>query len=112
MRGKVVAIIQARMNSTRLPGKMLMRLGQKTVIEQVISQVSCSRRIDQIVVATTIDPSDDCLAESAEDRDIVVFRGNPTDVLERYYHCACQHKADVIVRITGGQFAAPVISKS
>lgn len=96
----ILAIIQARMSSSRLPGKVLRDLGGKPVLERVISRVSRSRYISSVVVATTADPSDDPIAEFCELHDTRLFRGSLYDVLDRYYQCARENQADVIVRIT------------
>lgn len=97
---RVVAIIQARMGSTRLPGKVLMPLGNRTVLEQVIHQLSFSRRIDEVVLATTLEPSDEGLVDVAERRGIPIYRGSAADVLDRYYQAASRQSASVVVRIT------------
>lgn len=98
---KIVAIIQARMGATRLPGKMTMDLSGQPVIRRVFERVKLSRFINEIWLATTINPEDDILAEWAEQNKINYFRGSAEDVLDRFYHTALKAKADVIVRITG-----------
>lgn len=97
---KTVAIIQARMGSTRLPGKVLKPLAGKTVLGWVVERVKVSALIDEIVVATTIDPSDDDIVKEMRKNDIVTYRGSVEDVLGRYYECAQWRDADVIVRLT------------
>lgn len=97
---KVVAIVQARMGSTRLPGKVLLPLIKKPLLEIVLERLSFSRAIDQTIVATTTSPQDDVLNEWLIQKNIPVFRGSEHDVLDRYYNCALKHKADIIVRIT------------
>ena len=98
---KVVAIIQARMGSSRLPGKVLTRIGPKTLLGIILHRVSQSKRLDDIVVATTLEDSDDVLCAWLEENNQKYFRGDTKDVLDRYWNCAKTHNADIIVRITG-----------
>lgn len=97
---KTVAIIQARMGSTRLPGKVLKPLGGKSVLGHVITRVMACQRVDQTVIATTTHPADDVVAAEAVKWGATVFRGNESDVLERYYQAAQSVHADVVIRIT------------
>lgn len=97
---KTVAIIQARMGSTRLPGKVLMKLQDKSVLEHVIERVKQAKLIDEIVVATTTLSEDDVLYEAAMRYGVHVYRGSSDNVLSRYYEAAKQAEAHVIVRIT------------
>lgn len=98
---KTTAIIQARMRSTRLPGKVLKELAGRPMIEHVIKRVSDSVTLDSVVVATTEDSSDDRLAGLCERMNIPIFRGSTEDVLDRYFRAASMFNADVIVRVTG-----------
>lgn len=93
----VVAIIQARMGSKRLPGKVMMDITGKPMIQHVIDRARKIKGVTDVVLATTYLPEDDIL----EDVYGCVFRGSPDDVLTRYYKAAIAFKADVIVRITG-----------
>jgi spore coat polysaccharide biosynthesis protein SpsF len=97
---KLVAIIQARMGSTRLPGKVMLRLKGKTVLEHVITRVRACTMLDEVVVATTTCGRDDIIVKEAERCGVGWYRGSEEDVLARYYECAVRFKADVIVRIT------------
>jgi len=98
---KVIAIVQARMGSTRLPGKVLKQLGGgRSVLSWVIERVRQFSRIDSLLIATSLEPADDAVAKEAERCSAEVFRGNESDVLDRYYQGACHAGADVIVRIT------------
>ena len=97
---KVLAIIQARMGSTRLPGKVLRDLGGETVLSRVLSRVQRMRRIHEIIVATTEKSEDDAIAEAARRNGAAVFRGSEEDVLDRYYRATCSCQAEVVVRIT------------
>jgi spore coat polysaccharide biosynthesis protein SpsF len=100
---RVVAIIQARMSSTRLPGKVLKPLGARSALGQVVHQLSHAKRINTIAIATSADASDDVLAEWARAEHLPCFRGSLNDVLARYHHAAWSLGAapnDAIVRIT------------
>jgi spore coat polysaccharide biosynthesis protein SpsF len=98
---KTVAIIQARMSSTRLPGKVLLDLGGRPVLERMVERVRAAKRIDEVIIATTTDPSDDLIVALCQKMQVAVFRGSLPDVLDRYYQCASVHKAVVVVRLTG-----------
>lgn len=98
---KIVAIIQARMGSTRLPGKMLQDIAGKPAIERVFKRVRQSKLIQEIWLATTASPADDKLADWAEKNGVSCYRGSENDVLDRYYQAALKSKADVAIRITG-----------
>ena len=97
---KIVAIVQARMSSTRLRGKVLKPLGKKTVLEHLIDRLSQAKLIDQIVIATSTNPEDDVLANFCVERDLSYFRGDENNVLARFYKCAVTFNADIIVRVT------------
>lgn len=94
-------IIQARMSSERLPGKVLMNIEEDcTILNSVIEQVMYSNFIEKIVVATTTDKIDDKIEEFLKKKQVSCFRGEPLDVLDRYYKCAKEHSFSEIVRIT------------
>ena len=97
----VVAIIQARMGSTRLPGKTLMPLLGRPVVAWTVERIRLAKRVDRIVVATTDSVEDDPLAMWCEDSRNYVFRGSEEDVLDRYYQCAVEHLATHVVRVPG-----------
>jgi spore coat polysaccharide biosynthesis protein SpsF len=97
---KTVAIIQARMGSSRLPGKVLLDIDGKPMLQRVIERTQLSRSLDSILVATTSDPSDDPLAAFAASIGVPCTRGSLHDVLDRYYQAAKTHSAEIIVRIT------------
>jgi spore coat polysaccharide biosynthesis protein SpsF len=97
---KVVTIIQARMGSTRLPGKVLIDLGGESVLARVVRRLRRADLIDEIVVATTTSAADDAIVSECERLSVAVFRGQEDDVLDRYYHAAHWINADAIVRIT------------
>jgi spore coat polysaccharide biosynthesis protein SpsF len=97
---KVVAIVQARMGSTRLPGKVLLDMGGEPMLARVVSRMSQARTVDEVVVATTAKPVDDAIVRLCADRGWPFFRGSEEDVLDRYYRTAETYRADVVVRIT------------
>lgn len=96
----VVAIIQARMGSSRLPGKVMLDLCGKTVLEHDLLRVKAAKLLHAIVVATTVHPHDDRIATEASRCGVEVSRGSEEDVLARYYQAALEHRADIVVRIT------------
>ncbi|HEY9691113.1 MAG TPA: glycosyltransferase family protein [Oculatellaceae cyanobacterium] len=97
---KIVAIIQARMGSTRLPGKVMNQLCDKTVLAHVITRVKACSLVDEVVVATTTASADDVIVTEAEKCGAKSFRGSEANVLERYYLAAKEHQAEVVVRVT------------
>lgn len=98
---RVVAIIQARMTSTRLPGKILKPLGGRPALLQLIERARAVARVDEVVLATSDDASDDVVADAARGWDARVVRGSLTDVLARFHKAALEARADVVVRLTG-----------
>ena len=96
----ITAIIQARMGSTRLPGKIMMNIRDKPLLYYVINQIRHSKKINKVVIATTDTLQDDQIVKFVNLHDIEIFRGTEEDVLDRYYQCAKKYKSDVIVRIT------------
>ncbi|MCA1988869.1 MAG: glycosyltransferase family protein [Desulfarculus sp.] len=97
---KVVAIVQARMGSTRLPGKVLADLAGAPVLARCLDRLARATRLDQIVVATTTLEPDQALADWCQARGQVCFRGHPEDLLDRYYQAAQACAAQVVVRCT------------
>lgn len=98
---RTVAIIQARMNATRLPGKVLKPILEKPLLYYVIERVKKFKEIDDFLVATSINSLDDEVEKFVKSIGIKIFRGNEDDVLDRVIKAAKEHKADIIVRITG-----------
>ncbi len=96
----VVAIIQARMGSTRLPGKVFLPIEGKTMLERVVERTKLAKKVDEVVVATTTLIEDDTIESLCEEKGWNCFRGSPVDVLDRYYKAAVFYRADPIVRIT------------
>jgi len=98
---KVAGIIQARMSSRRLPGKVMMDLSGKTLLSRVIDRTRAAKRIDSICVATSAFPEDDVIEIEARRNDVEVFRGDLDNVLMRYCGAADYMGADYVLRITG-----------
>ena len=98
---KVNVIIQARMGSSRLPGKVLLPLGGKPAIQHVIERAKLISGISQVIIATSTSPIDDPLVQFCDSIDVTAFRGSENDVLDRYYKAAALYKADGIMRLTG-----------
>jgi len=99
---KIVAIIQARMGSTRLRGKVMKKILGKEVILHDIDRIKQIKNLDKIVIATTTKKDDDIIVETVKkyNSGIGIFRGSEEDVLDRYYKAAKEFKADVVVRMT------------
>ena len=100
MKPKVVAIIQGRMSSSRLPGKILAYIAGQPMLQRVFIRTSRSATVTETIFATTTDSTDDPVAEYCDFSGIPFTRGSQFDVLDRYYQTALQAKADVVVRIT------------
>ena len=98
---KVLAIVQARMGSTRLPDKVMCKVDGVTLIELLLARLSESNAIDQIVVATSSDSRNDPLVQHVNNLGYKTFQGSELDVLERFYFAAKQFTGDIIIRITG-----------
>lgn len=107
MTKKTIAIIQARMGSSRFPGKSLASIGEWSLVEMVLTRAAKATLVDEVVLATSINASDDVLAAHVEELGFPVFRGSEEDVLARFFSAAESHGASTIVRITGD---CPLIS--
>ncbi|WP_298369999.1 glycosyltransferase family protein [Azospirillum sp.] len=99
-RPRVVAISQARMTSTRLPGKVLLEAAGKPLLVHHLERLARSPGLDGVVLATTVNAADDPLARLAAELGVPVFRGDEMDVLSRFAGAAAMAKADVVVRVT------------
>jgi len=97
---KIGCIIQARMGSTRLPGKVLMQINNKPMLHYLIKQLEFSKEINEIVIATTTLKEDLEIVKFAKKNNIRFFIGSDDDVLDRYYQCAKEFSFSTIVRIT------------
>lgn len=100
MSTRVVAIIQARMGSTRLPGKVLLDLSGRTMLGWVVRRARLAGLVDEVVVATTTAPGDEPIVDECRQLAVAWFRGSEHDVVERYHRAAEAYRADVVVRIT------------
>ncbi|RME05406.1 MAG: acylneuraminate cytidylyltransferase [Anaerolineae bacterium] len=96
----IIAIIQARMTSSRLPGKVLRDIAARPMLGWVVERARRASTVSQVIVATTTDPSDDPVAAYCGERGYDCIRGSLNDVLDRYYQAALQAQAEVVVRIT------------
>lgn len=106
MKPRLGIIVFARMNSSRLPGKMLMELGGRTLLERVIERARCVH--PDVVLATSQQPGDDVLAERASQLEIPVVRGGLDDVMARAVHAAREHELDAFARLCGDRPLFPL----
>ncbi len=97
---RVVAIVQARMGSTRLPGKVLRDLAGETMLARVVRRLRGAKLLDEVLIATTDRPKDDAIVAECRKSSVAVFRGDQDDVLDRYFKAAQQASADIVVRVT------------
>jgi spore coat polysaccharide biosynthesis protein SpsF len=95
----VLVVIQARMGSTRLPGKVLLPLAGEPLLLRMVERVRAAHTPFTLVVATTTEPADDAIVALCHERDILCFRGHPTDLLERHYRAGITYRADAVVKI-------------
>jgi spore coat polysaccharide biosynthesis protein SpsF len=107
MSERTVAIIQARMGSTRLPGKVLKDIAGRPMLWHVVTRTRLASLLDETVVATTVEEQDDQIVEFCKDKGFKYVRGSEDDVLDRYYRAATETDADTVVRITSD---CPLIS--
>lgn len=98
---KTVAIVAARMSSTRLPGKVLRPILGTPMLQRMMDRLRRCRQLNEIVIATSENSSDDAIVNFAREKGYLVGRGSENDVLGRYHKVASERKADVIVRLTG-----------
>ena len=97
---KKLIIVQARMTSTRLPGKVMEIVCDKPLLEHLINRLKTIRSADQIVIATTVNETDNQIVSLCKKLDTLYYRGSEEDVLGRYYEAAVEYGGDVIIRIT------------
>lgn len=97
---RVVVVVQARMGSSRLPGKVLKKICNKTVLGHLLERIKQCKMIDEIIVATTTSESDNKIVEEALAYQTKIIRGSEEDVLSRYYLAAVETNAEIVVRIT------------
>ena len=99
-KGPVIAIIQARMGSSRLPGKSLADIEGRPMLARVIERVKRAKLVDRVVVATSVSPADDAIEGMCQQEGTLCYRGSENDVLDRFYQAALAEKAEEVVRIT------------
>ena len=97
----VLGIIQARMNSSRLPGKVILPFAGTTIIECIYQRVKQSSRIDEVIVGTSKEPSDDMLVKLLDENKLNYFRGSLNNVLQRFASICEIYKPNFVVRVTG-----------
>lgn len=98
-KGRIVLIIQARMGSTRLPGKSMLPLAGEPLVRRLLERMKRCRRVDEIVLAIPAGKDDDCLETLAEEAGVHCFRGSEEDVLDRYYRAAVRANAGIVLRL-------------
>lgn len=98
---QVIAIVQARMSSSRLPNKVLMPILNKPMLEHQITRIKRAKLIDKIIIATSSNIEDNAIAKLGKQMNITVYQGDLHDVLSRYYHAAQSFNSKHIVRLTG-----------
>lgn len=96
---KIVTVIQARTGSTRLPDKIYMPLSGKPLLLRMVKRVQNSLLAGEIVVATTTEPKDDKIEELCTFNNLNIFRGHPTDLLDRHFQTALEYNADAVVKV-------------
>ena len=97
---KVVAVTQARYNSSRLPGKVLLKIGDKTLLQIHIERILTSKKIDQVILATTFEQQSDQLIGIAKSLNVAFFQGSTENVLDRFYQSVKAHEPDYVIRLT------------
>lgn len=97
---KTIVIIQARMGSSRLPGKILKPLGDTDVLTYVTKRCLQIKGVQEVVVATTLSSKDDAIVAWCLERDVKCFRGSENDVLSRFVDCANEYEPDYVMRVT------------
>jgi len=97
----IVAIVQSRTGSTRLPNKVMLPIAGKPMVQHVIEAAKKAKLVDKVILATTILKEDDALVDLAKKCNVYVSRGAEDDVLDRYYQCALFYDATIVVRLTG-----------
>jgi spore coat polysaccharide biosynthesis protein SpsF len=100
MTKKIIAVIQARIRSTRLPGKVLLPLAGESVLAHVVRRVKKVSDVSEVVVATSVNTADAIISDACKKLDVRVFRGSEQDVLDRYYQASVPLHPDHVVRVT------------
>lgn len=100
MKKEIKVIIQARMSSSRLPGKVLKQVSGRPLLDYMVERVSLSRLVDQVIIATTQSSQDDKIGQWCRKQSVAFYQGDENDVLDRYYQAAKKFQASIIVRLT------------
>ena len=107
---KVNAIIQARCGSTRFPDKVFVDIDRKPLLWHVVNRLKYADMIDDIIIATTVNPKDDKIVDWCKTESVKYFRGSEEDVLNRYYSASVAFPSDVVVRVTADDpFKEPLV---
>ena len=101
MSNQTLAVLQARMSSSRLPGKVMMEINGRPMIYWQIQRILKAARVDKLIVVTSVDLSDDYLTEFLEEHSVCVYRGSLDNVFSRYIEVAAQYDHNAIIRLTG-----------
>lgn len=96
---RIVTVVQARVSSTRLPGKIFLPLSGKPLLVRMVERVQAARLAGDVVVATTTDAADDATEKLCIEHGLPCFRGHPADLLDRHYQCAAARNADVVLKV-------------
>jgi len=97
---KTILITQARIGSSRLPEKVMLKIGDQTLLDLHLSRAKQAQKVDQVIVATTNEDKSDLICQVAEQQGLPWYKGSLNDVLDRFYQAAKPHKADWVVRVT------------
>jgi len=98
---ETIALVQARMGSSRLPNKVMAKLGDRTLIEILLNRLQQAKGIDKIILATSTEPENEVLCDHVKDIGFDVFKGSETNVLDRFYNSCKDHRPKTLLRITG-----------
>jgi spore coat polysaccharide biosynthesis protein SpsF len=101
MAPRVLAVVQARVGSTRLPGKALMSIAGRPMLAHVVERIAAAPAVERVVVATTVDSGDDALEQFCRSAGLACLRGSTEDVLDRFHAALAADPAEVVVRVTG-----------
>jgi len=100
MQKKIICIVQARVKSSRLPGKILLPIKNKSLLEHLLERLKRLRNIDNLIVATTKNKEDNLIYYIAKTLKVKTYRGDENNVLKRFYFCSKKNHADIIIRVT------------
>ena len=98
---KIGSIVEARMSSTRLPGKVLLKVGKKNMLDYLTDRIKLVKNINKVIIATTTNPKDIKIVNWCKEKKISYFKGSEENVLQRVYLCAKKYNLEVVVLVTG-----------